>query len=1182
MRVAFTKSLVCLFLLLLPGIALGGFALEFDRDRCLEVFLGNAEPLNIDDNTITIECWISPADPPGQAPASIIAAKGGAANSGSWKIRVNAEGQFQVRFMINGQGSGWFGTAALEADTWVHAAATYDGDEIRTYINGELISADNYNGNIDSSNEPLWFGRRENDVANFYSGGLDEFRLWDVVRSQEEIQATMNSLIPGNMEGLVGYWRLDEGEGQTTRDETENANHGRLGRQDDEDQHDPTWIESGALVFGGEITCSAESIEFGPVAQGQVREIQFLIANIAEDDDEWHALEFTLTDLGEDPDWLTIEPEEEVIQVGDTLAVTFRANTEGLELGEYERTVMLECNAVNMQRLEMPVNLFVVEGFGRLHGRVTDAANDQPVEGALVSIDVFGFSTNCDENGNYAFPDIPSWTYDMVASMEDYLPLWARGIEINPGEEVRQDFALLHAEFDPDPARIELAMQSDDELVFPLTIHNRGNGPLTWSVERGFEGGADIEPWVFRGSFAAGDSVDDNRMGGIEFAGDNFYIAGGNSGADQNFVYIFDREGNYQDRFPQFAESRYGMRDLACDGELLWGIDGDVIYGFTTDGQLTSEMESPVRSGRSIAYDRDRELLWLSSVTTDIMGIDRDGNEQAEIDRPADTHIYGMAYFPEAPDGFSLYLFTSDGDWRQQVHKVDPETSESQLVGDLTDVEGARAGGLCISGVWDPYSWTFISMLDSPDIVAIWQLAPRTDWLQVDPLFGMIEPIREIDVDVVFNSLGLPEEEVFNANLMFTHDGIGGFTEVPITLQITGVGGLSQRTLRFELGWNMVSLNVAPVVDSIEVIMRPLVDEDLLMLMKDGNGRFYNPEFNFNGIPGWNAAEGYQVKVSQACNLVAEGEVIPWDMAIPLHEGWQMVAYYPRQSVDAVVALSEIANNLFIAKDNLGNFYLPEFNFNNIGDLREGQGYQLKLNANTDLVYSLGDAARVGADVNNRVDPHRQAWVRELPPTGVSYSLLVITDGCANGIHLEAFTPGGIPAGRGIVGSDGRAGIALWGDDPTTEPVEGFITGDIPKIAVETTLFNQYQENHHIAYSEPAYNWLDGDAIGWITDGWGVIQLESLTAPQEFALSRIYPNPFNGNLNIEYTLDRADNINLSVYDVTGREVQSLVGEYHDAGSHRITWNAESYASGVYLVRLSNKQQFRTAKALLLR
>jgi hypothetical protein len=76
-------------------------------------------------------------------------------------------------------------------------------------------------------------------------------------------------------------------------------------------------------------------------------------------------------------------------------------------------------------------------------------------------------------------------------------------------------------------------------------------------------------------------------------------------------------------------------------------------------------------------------------------------------------------------------------------------------------------------------------------------------------------------------------------------------------------------------------------------------------------------------------------------------------------------------------------------------------------------------------------------------------------------------------------------------------------------------------------------------------------------------------APVDFALEQNYPNPFNPTTNINFSLSRASNVSLKVFDIIGREVATLVNEYKAAGSYNITFDATNYASGVYFYQLTS-------------
>jgi hypothetical protein len=102
--------------------------------------------------------------------------------------------------------------------------------------------------------------------------------------------------------------------------------------------------------------------------------------------------------------------------------------------------------------------------------------------------------------------------------------------------------------------------------------------------------------------------------------------------------------------------------------------------------------------------------------------------------------------------------------------------------------------------------------------------------------------------------------------------------------------------------------------------------------------------------------------------------------------------------------------------------------------------------------------------------------------------------------------------------------------------------------------------------------------------GTGVIAhaAEPAQVPAQFSLAQNYPNPFNPSTKIAYTINARMPILLMVYDVLGREVETLVDEVKDAGTHEVLWDAKGRASGVYYYRLSTATSVQTRKLVLMR
>jgi hypothetical protein len=96
------------------------------------------------------------------------------------------------------------------------------------------------------------------------------------------------------------------------------------------------------------------------------------------------------------------------------------------------------------------------------------------------------------------------------------------------------------------------------------------------------------------------------------------------------------------------------------------------------------------------------------------------------------------------------------------------------------------------------------------------------------------------------------------------------------------------------------------------------------------------------------------------------------------------------------------------------------------------------------------------------------------------------------------------------------------------------------------------------------------------------------TLPGKFALYPAYPNPFNPNTSIAYELPKDGIVNLTIYDVTGRKVRTLVpSKIQRAGFHRVTWNAtndhgQSISAGMYIYKIQSEKYIQTKKMVLIK
>ncbi len=88
--------------------------------------------------------------------------------------------------------------------------------------------------------------------------------------------------------------------------------------------------------------------------------------------------------------------------------------------------------------------------------------------------------------------------------------------------------------------------------------------------------------------------------------------------------------------------------------------------------------------------------------------------------------------------------------------------------------------------------------------------------------------------------------------------------------------------------------------------------------------------------------------------------------------------------------------------------------------------------------------------------------------------------------------------------------------------------------------------------------------------------------PTKFSLSQNYPNPFNPVTTILYQLPKSEFVNISIYNVVGQLVETLVNGHKDTGFHSVIWNANDIGSGLYFYRIEAGEYTETKKCIILK
>ncbi|MCH8192918.1 MAG: T9SS type A sorting domain-containing protein, partial [Planctomycetes bacterium] len=85
-----------------------------------------------------------------------------------------------------------------------------------------------------------------------------------------------------------------------------------------------------------------------------------------------------------------------------------------------------------------------------------------------------------------------------------------------------------------------------------------------------------------------------------------------------------------------------------------------------------------------------------------------------------------------------------------------------------------------------------------------------------------------------------------------------------------------------------------------------------------------------------------------------------------------------------------------------------------------------------------------------------------------------------------------------------------------------------------------------------------------------------------YVLKSNYPNPFNPETTIEFSLPQSAEVTLVIYNILGEKVEILLNSQQSAGYHKVRWNASNVSSGIYFYRLQAGIFVETRKMMLLK
>jgi ligand-binding sensor domain-containing protein len=199
------------------------------------------------------------------------------------------------------------------------------------------------------------------------------------------------------------------------------------------------------------------------------------------------------------------------------------------------------------------------------------------------------------------------------------------------------------------------------------------------------------------------------------------------------------------------------------------------------------------------------------------------------------------------------------------------------------------------------------------------------------------------------------------------------------------------------------------------------------------------------------------------------------------------------------------------------------------------------------------------------------------------YGALVKFDGSTWTVYDESNS--NIPLNLGVTSIDTDAYNSVW---------MGTVFGGLADFnGIDYwTVYNEFNSN--LPNNDVNAVLIDANNNKWIGTGNGLavfneggvvithIDNKNSALPEDFSLEQNYPNPFNPITKIKYSIPSQTFVTIKIYDLLGKELESLVNEEKPAGSYELNFNAENLSSGVYFYRLITNKFIETKKLILLK
>lgn len=489
-------------------------------------------------------------------------------------------------------------------------------------------------------------------------------------------------------------------------------------------------------------------------------------------------------------------------------------------------------------------------------------------------------------------------------------------------------------------------------------------------------------------------------------------------------------------------------------------------------------------------------------------------------------------------------------------------------------------GSLCYSNQRDLYS--IITSRDHPD-------TPEIDGFIQDHTISIRiwQSVQQEEIQDALIQAILPNEQ--NSFI----------PDYSTDLDIVILSALTQN-IGLSNGWNIVSFNVIPDNNEMNLILQQLINQGQLVKVQNESGQSieYLSIINqwINNIGNMENSEAYYLKVNTNTSLTLTGAPVSVPYDVNLTAGWNYLPVPYQSSVPATTVVQTLMDNSQLIKMiNESGQSIEYINgigwINSINQLIPGEGYMLKVNQNLTLTFPL---------TYQTLNQEPLALSKEKTVNPSYYHKIWQNNGYKHcNIYLlnDAYLSDLLSPGDEIALFDGANCVAIACYDPNqnifnliasqtdqTQNVNGYIPGN--NISIRAYQKNSQQElvlNGILLKGKSSFE-PNESSVFQINNH---LLYSSEIKPLSTQISSVYPNPFNPVTNIRYQLKNNDHVSLCIYNIKGQKIKTLRSENQNPGIYQITWDGkddlnQDIASGIYFCILKTSHEQMSRKLILLK